>query len=59
MKKITVHSLIFALSNTLSNLILYVDSGDLDYHDQVGVTLEDNKLKVRRSEDIFTEADLS
>ena len=56
--KRTVHSLIYALSNILSNILLQVDAGDIDYKDHVEVTLEEGKLKVREGFATIIDTDL-
>jgi len=58
MIKTTVHSLLYALTHTVSNLILYVDSDDITYNENIKVTLEDGKLMVRSSSETLTKAKL-
>ena len=44
----TVHSIVYALSCILNNMLLQVDAGDIDYDTNVRITLEDDKLEVQK-----------
>ena len=59
MKKATLDSLIFVLSYTLSELIVFTHTTDLTQDDVVEVSLEDGKLRVRKGEETLTQADLA
>jgi len=44
----TLHQIIYALSNALSNILLVVDAGDFDYDDRAEITIENHQLKVQK-----------